>query len=174
MAPLRCVKPHQGSKSIELTGESTWDVIVSHEPLSATRVGVPGAPIGYSPSARRYGDCKSSLTSTGGFSALKQAGISNFRWHDLRHTFASRLVIAGVDLRTVQELMSHQSYEMTLRYAHLAAAHTLEAVQRLCPQGEAPANTIGTSASCRAAVSASRPTRTGVAGPRSPDSIVKR
>lgn len=82
--------------------------------------------------------------------ALK-AKISNFRWHDLRHTFASRLVMAGVDLRTVQELMGHQSYEMTLRYAHLAPAHTLEAVQRLCRESEAPANTTdtttGTSAS---------------------------
>ena len=40
--------------------------------------------------------------------------------------------MAGVDLRTVQELMGHHSYEMTLRYSHLAPAHTLEAVQRLC------------------------------------------
>jgi site-specific recombinase XerD len=61
--------------------------------------------------------------------ALKVAGVAGFHWHDLRHTFASRLVMAGVDLRTVQELMGHQSYEMTLRYAHLAPAHTLRAVQ---------------------------------------------
>ena len=64
--------------------------------------------------------------------ALAHAGITGFHWHDLRHTFASRLVMAGVDLRTVQELMGHQSYELTLRYSHLAPAHTLEAVQRLC------------------------------------------
>jgi hypothetical protein len=76
--------------------------------------------------------------------ALEAAGISNFRWHDLRHTFASRLVMAGVDLRTVQELMGHQSYEMTLRYAHLAPAHTLEAVQRLCRESEATTNATGT------------------------------
>ena len=41
--------------------------------------------------------------------------------------------MAGVDLRTVQELMGHHSYEMTLRYSHLAPEHKLEAVQRLCP-----------------------------------------
>lgn len=63
--------------------------------------------------------------------AVKAAKIENLRWHDLRHTFASRLTMAGVDLRTVQELMGHKTITMTLRYAHLSKAHQLEAVQRL-------------------------------------------
>ena len=63
--------------------------------------------------------------------ALKEAKIDGLRWHDLRHTFASRLVMRCVDLRTVQELMGHQSIEMTLRYSHLSPRHQLEAVQRL-------------------------------------------
>jgi integrase len=63
--------------------------------------------------------------------ALEAAGIHDFHWHDLRHTFASRLVMAGVPLRTVQELMGHKTITMTLRYAHLSPAHQLEAVQRL-------------------------------------------
>ena len=69
--------------------------------------------------------------------ALAHSGIANFRWHDLRHTFASRLVMAGVDIRTVQELMGHKTIQVTMRYAHLAPEHQLEAVQRLCNTGSA-------------------------------------
>jgi len=69
--------------------------------------------------------------------ALSEAGIVNFHWHDLRHTFASRLVMAGVDIRTVQELMGHKTIQVTLRYSHLAPKHQLEAVQRLCDTGAA-------------------------------------
>ena len=63
--------------------------------------------------------------------ALPKAKVRNFSWHCLRHTFASRLVMAGVDLRTVQELMGHKNIEMTVRYSHLTPKHTLTAVQRL-------------------------------------------
>ena len=64
--------------------------------------------------------------------AVEAAGLKDFTWHCLRHTFASRLVMAGVDLRTVQELMGHKTIQMTVRYAHLAPQHRLAAVQRLC------------------------------------------
>jgi len=63
--------------------------------------------------------------------ALERTGIEDFHWHDLRHTFANRLVMAGVDLRTVQEVMGHKTITMTLRYAHLSETHQLDAVQRL-------------------------------------------
>jgi integrase len=63
--------------------------------------------------------------------AVKKAGITNFTWHDLRHTFASRLVMADVDIRTVAELMGHKRIQMTMRYAHLAPEHKLVAVERL-------------------------------------------
>jgi integrase len=65
--------------------------------------------------------------------ALTEAKIKDYSWHCNRHTFASRLAMAGVDLRTVAELMGHSSIQMTMRYAHLAPQHNRAAVDRLVP-----------------------------------------
>jgi integrase len=63
--------------------------------------------------------------------AVRKAGITDFTWHDLRHTFASRLVMADVNIRTVSDLLGHRSPTMTMRYAHLSPEHKQVAVERL-------------------------------------------
>ena len=70
--------------------------------------------------------------------ACQEAGIGSLGPHVLRHTFASRLVMAGVDLPTVQELMGHKNIEMTLRYSHLSPHHKRTAMETLEARFSAP------------------------------------
>lgn len=83
--------------------------------------------------------------------AMQRAGIEDFRWHDLRHTFASRLVMGGVDLRTVADLLGHRSIQMTMRYAHLAPGHRASAVTVLNGRlhGKVTSTTVAPSTSGR-------------------------
>lgn len=75
---------------------------------------------------KRYKDVKRSFKT-----AVRRAGIKDFKFHDLRHTFASHLVMAGVDLTTVSKLLGHKTLTMTLRYSHLAPSHMVKAVGML-------------------------------------------
>lgn len=63
--------------------------------------------------------------------ACRKAKIEDFHFHDLRHTFASRLIMRGVDLVTVKELLGHKNITMTLRYSHLSEEHKKKAVSVL-------------------------------------------
>lgn len=63
--------------------------------------------------------------------AIKRSGLRKFRLYDLRHTFASRMAMAGVDLITLSVLLGHSKIRMVERYAHPIEAHKLEAMKRL-------------------------------------------
>lgn len=104
----------------EMKGLGPWVVKhLSHRPQPGTG---PKQSLGQRDNRRWFEIC------------VKQAGIEDFVWHDLRHTFATRLVQAGVDIITVQRLLGHTSILMTMRYAHARPDFELEAVERLVKQ----------------------------------------
>lgn len=70
---------------------------------------------------------------------MAEARIVGFRFHDLRHHFASRLRMNGVSLETVSELLGHSSLELTQRYAHISAEHKIAAVESIVADGESAA-----------------------------------
>ena len=96
--------------------------------------------------------------SRGWFStALDEAKVLDYTWHCNRHTFASRLVMAGVDLRTVAELLGHRTLQMVMRYSHLAPEHQASAVDRLVP---AEGRLVTKSATGKSAVKKPKQTQT--------------
>lgn len=70
--------------------------------------------------------------------ALKRSGLDHFRFHDLRHNFASHLIVSGVDIATVKELLGHSDVAMTMRYAHSAPDTKKQAVKTISELFGAP------------------------------------
>jgi integrase len=105
-----------------------------HIPLNTEAVAVlsawkPGAAADFV-FAGRDGEAMDDIK-TAWLNLAKAAKLESFRFHDTRHSFASKLVQAGVDLNTVRELLGHSDIKMTLRYAHLAPEHKAAAVAKL-------------------------------------------
>jgi len=121
------------TKTITVAGATTKTSDTRHIPMNKETVGVLEAwkkQVSESPyvfpgqGGGRFEDVKSAW-----LKLLERAQIGEFRWHDMRHDFASRLVMAGVPLNTVRDLLGHADIKMTLRYAHLAPGTKAAAVE---------------------------------------------
>nr|WP_241729995.1 tyrosine-type recombinase/integrase [Pseudomonas sp. SST3] len=121
---LRWQDVNLAGKILTVAGEGAKSSETRHIPLNAEALATlkawkeQGSGTGYvfpGAEGKPMADVK-----TAWLELLKNAGIIGFRWHDMRHDFASRLVMAGVPLNTVRDLLGHADIKMTLRYAHLA------------------------------------------------------
>lgn len=121
------------TKTITVVGDNTKTLDTRHIPMNRETIATLDAwrrqttGIGYvfpGQSGERLDNAKSAW-----LNLLERAAITDFRWHDMRHDFASRLVMAGVPLNTVRELLGHADIKMTLRYAHLAPGTKAAAVE---------------------------------------------
>lgn len=123
------------AKVLTVTAKTAKGAKTRHIPLNSEAVDVlarwkgEGAGKGLvfcNPQGARIGTVK-----TAWLALLTDAGIKDFRWHDLRHTFASKLVQRGVELVVVRDLLGHGDFALTLRYAHLEPKQKADAVARL-------------------------------------------
>ncbi len=101
---------------------AVYDALVGLEPDPADRAGL----VFKRRDGAAWGQIRTAFTS-----ACAKAGIKAFRFHDLRHTAASHMVMRGASLQDVKEILGHSDFKMTLRYAHLSPAHLRSAVDRL-------------------------------------------
>ncbi|RMS13329.1 Integrase [Pseudomonas coronafaciens pv. coronafaciens] len=121
------------TKTITVVGDNTKTLDTRHIPMNRETAATLDAwkkqstGTGYvfpGQSGERLDNAKSAW-----LNLLERAEIEAFRWHDMRHDFASRLVMAGVPLNTVRDLLGHSDIKMTLRYAHLAPSTKAAAVE---------------------------------------------
>ena len=153
LMPLILLGLNTGMRKGELTALSWGDIDLSNKVLTVRAGYAKSGDVRHIPlnsealsvlkSLRKHKLGQGKLFDVGSFarawkSVLLTAKIEDFRFHDLRHTFASNLAMAGVALNTIRELMGHSDIEMTIRYAHLAPSHKAEAVAALVKKPVAP------------------------------------
>jgi integrase len=101
---------------------AVYGALLALQPDAEQRVGV----VFRRSADRAWGQIRTAFTT-----ALQRAGIKGYRFHDLRHTAASHMVMRGASLKDVQEILDYSDYKMTMRYSHLSPAHLRAAVDRL-------------------------------------------
>jgi len=121
-ARLTLYKTKSGKPRGVPMNRAVYDTLITLEPDADRRQG----PVFKRRSGGAWGQIRTAFTT-----ALTKAGIVGFRFHDLRHTFASHFVMRGGSLKALQEILGHSDYKMTQRYSHLSPAHLLADVQRL-------------------------------------------
>ncbi|MDQ7779427.1 MAG: tyrosine-type recombinase/integrase [Planctomycetota bacterium] len=149
LKPLLCVALNTGLRMGELLALTWADVDLARRSIhvkdsksgEGRHVPLNAEALSALQSEPRHIDCPSVFFNRDGHpyrsartafeTACKRAGITDFRPHDCRHDFASRLAMSGVDLNTIRELLGHRSIGMTARYAHLSPQFKQAAVDRL-------------------------------------------
>jgi integrase len=121
-ARLTLYKTKSGKPRGVPMNRAVYDTLITLEPDADRRQG----PMFKRRNEAAWGQIRTAFTT-----ALTKAGITGFRFHDLRHTFASHFVTRGGSLKALQEILGHSDYKMTQRYSHLSPAHLLADVQRL-------------------------------------------
>ena len=117
---IRVVESKNGESRIIPMNDEVYRTLMEHKERTNTEL------VFANKRGKRYRSVHFSFSS-----AVRRAGIRDFHFHDLRHSFASNLVMGGEDLVTVKELLGHKSIQMTMRYSHLSQKHKMAAVQRL-------------------------------------------
>jgi integrase len=113
---------------------SVYDALVNLEPDEKRRTGL----VFHRRDGAAWRQVRTAFTQ-----ALSKASITGFRFHDLRHTFASQFVMRGGSLKAQQESLGHADYKMTLRYSHPSPAHLradMDRMERLTPTASAQAS----------------------------------
>lgn len=153
VAPLVLLAMNTGLRRGELLGLTWESVDPKAKRIKVTAATAKSQRVRYVPlnseaatvveQLHKYAETKTGLVFVGGeggamthvkrswASLMDAAQLEDFHFHDLRHHFASKLVMAGVDLYAVKELLGHSDFDLTQRYAHLSDDHKAAAVQRL-------------------------------------------
>ena len=122
------IKPDNRFIILPVSKNNTVRVIPMNDPLLRSLAELPGESefVFWNAWGKPLGDVKRSFGT-----ACRRAGIENFRFHDLRHTYASHLAMRGVHMRALQELLGHKDIKMTQRYSHLSPDQLQGAVRLL-------------------------------------------